>query len=53
MRLSAVVIVAVAAAAFLGGCAYPEPYPVYANGPYGPPVVTQRTEYGVVESIQL
>jgi outer membrane lipoprotein SlyB len=32
-----------------GGCAYYEPYPQYAPRP----VVTQRTEYGVVESIQV
>jgi outer membrane lipoprotein SlyB len=38
----------VAIAALLGGCAYPEPYPVY-----GRPVVAQRTEYGVVEAIEM
>lgn len=39
----------VAFAALAGGCAYYEPYPVYEQRP----VVTQRTEYGVVESIQM
>ena len=38
----------VAIVALLGGCAYPEPYPVY-----GRPVVAQRTEYGVVEAIEM
>jgi outer membrane lipoprotein SlyB len=33
----------------LGGCAYPEPYPVYETRP----VAAQRTEYGVVESIDM
>ena len=42
-------IVLLACAAFLGGCAYPEPYPVYRSAP----VVQQRTEYGVVESIEM
>ena len=41
--------VLLAAAAILGGCAYPEPYPVYSTAP----VVTQRTDYGVVESIEM
>jgi outer membrane lipoprotein SlyB len=41
-------MVVVASAALLGGCAYPEPYPVYDR-----PVVAQRTEYGVVEAIDL
>jgi outer membrane lipoprotein SlyB len=40
-------ILLVASATLFGGCAYPEPYPVY-----GAPVA-QRTEYGVVESIEL
>jgi outer membrane lipoprotein SlyB len=47
VRSSAVILMAGAAA--LGGCAYPEPYPVYSTAP----VVQQRTEYGVVESIEL
>jgi outer membrane lipoprotein SlyB len=41
--------VVLAGAALLGGCAYPEPYPVYG----GRPVVAQRTEYGVVEAIDM
>jgi outer membrane lipoprotein SlyB len=44
-------LVLIAGAAVLGGCAYPEPYPVYSTAPA--PVVAQRTEYGVVESIEL
>jgi outer membrane lipoprotein SlyB len=44
-------LVLLAGAAVLGGCAYPEPYPVYTTAPA--PVVAQRTEYGVVESIEL
>jgi hypothetical protein len=44
-------MILMASAAILGGCAYPEPYPVYSTAP-PPPVVTQRTEYGVVESIE-
>jgi outer membrane lipoprotein SlyB len=38
-----------AAAALLGGCAYPQPYAVYPDRP----VVAQRTEYGVVERMDL
>jgi outer membrane lipoprotein SlyB len=49
VRNSALVLIA--GAAVLGGCAYPEPYPVYSTAPA--PVVAQRTEYGVVESIEL
>lgn len=42
--------IALAGAALLvGGCATYEPYPVYQEAP----VVSQRTEYGVVESIQV
>ena len=41
----------VAGAALLGGCAYPEPYPVYSPAPA--PVAVPHTEYGVVESIEL
>src|SRR5579884_2785309 len=37
------------ATALLGACAYPEPYPVYRERP----VVAQRTEYGVVEAIEM
>jgi outer membrane lipoprotein SlyB len=48
MKFRVVGIMVVAFAALLGGCAYPEPYPVYRQ-----PVVTQRTEYGVVEAIQM
>lgn len=36
-------------AMLVGGCATYEPYPVYREAP----VVSQRTEYGVVESIQV
>lgn len=36
-------MILMASAAILGGCAYPEPYPVYSTAP-PPPVVTQRTE---------
>lgn len=49
MKLRAVGIVVLASAALLGGCAYPEPYPVYG----GRPVVAQRAEYGVVESLEM
>jgi outer membrane lipoprotein SlyB len=42
-------IVILASAALLGGCAYPEPYAVYE----GRPVVAQRTDYGVVERIEM
>jgi outer membrane lipoprotein SlyB len=48
MTLRAVGVVVLASAALLGGCAYPEPYAVYER-----PVVAQRTEYGVVEAIDL
>ena len=48
MKVRAVGVLIVAFAALLGGCAYPEPYPVY-----GRPVVVQRTEYGVVEAIEM
>ena len=48
MSFTRAFLVVVAAAARLGGCAYPEPYPVY-----GAPVVAQRTEYGVVERIEM
>jgi outer membrane lipoprotein SlyB len=41
-------MIVLASAALLGGCAYPAPYPVY-----GPPAVAQRTEYGVVEAIDM
>src|SRR6476660_2788478 len=47
VRTSAMIVMA--SAAILGGCAYPEPYPVYSQAP----AVTQRTEYGVVESIEM
>ena len=49
MKLRFIGILALAVAALLGGCAYPEPYPVYE----GRPVVAQRSEYGVVESIEM
>jgi outer membrane lipoprotein SlyB len=48
MTLRAVGVIVLASAALLGGCAYPEPYAVYER-----PVVAQRTEYGVVEAIDL
>ncbi|HSU44469.1 MAG TPA: glycine zipper 2TM domain-containing protein [Casimicrobiaceae bacterium] len=48
MTLRAVGLFVLASAALLGGCAYPEPYTVYER-----PVVAQRTEYGVVEAIDL
>jgi outer membrane lipoprotein SlyB len=49
MNVRASAIILVTSAAILGGCAYPEPYPVYNPAP----VVAQRTEYGVVESIEM
>jgi outer membrane lipoprotein SlyB len=49
MMFRSVAVVLVASAAVLGGCAYPEPYPVYE----GRPVVAQRTEYGVVEAMEM
>lgn len=49
MNYRAIGILAVASAAVLGGCAYPEPYPVYETRP----VVRQRTESGVVESLEM
>jgi len=53
MRSSAIILLA--GAALVGGCASPEPYPVYSNAPVynTAPPVQQRTEYGVVESIEL
>lgn len=49
MKLRTVGIALLASGALLGGCAYPEPYPVYETRP----VVTQRTEFGVVERIEM
>jgi outer membrane lipoprotein SlyB len=49
MSVKTLGVVVLAGAAILGGCAYPEPYPVYSTAP----VVTQRTDYGVVESIEM
>ena len=49
MKLRAVGLVVLTSAALLGGCAYYEPYPVYRERP----VVAQRTEYGVVEAIDM
>jgi outer membrane lipoprotein SlyB len=46
-RSAAIVLIGCAAA--LGGCAYPEPYPVYEARP----VVAPRVDYGVVESIEM
>jgi outer membrane lipoprotein SlyB len=48
MRSGLIGVFLVATAALLGACAYPAPYPVY-----GQPVVAQRTEYGVVERIEM
>jgi len=49
MNVRVVGIFFLAVAALLGACAYPEPYPVYE----GRPVVAQRSEYGVVEAIEM
>ena len=49
MKVRSAALILVASGALLGGCAYPEPYPVYDARP----VVEQRTEYGVVESIEM
>jgi outer membrane lipoprotein SlyB len=49
VKVRAAAIALIATGALLGGCAYPEPYPVYDSRP----VVAQRTEYGVVESMEL
>jgi outer membrane lipoprotein SlyB len=43
------IVVVLASATILGGCAYPEPYAVYEERP----VVAQRAEYGVVERIEM
>ena len=47
LRIGAVALVA--ASVLAGGCAYRERYPVYDQRP----VVTHRTEYGVVDSIEM
>jgi outer membrane lipoprotein SlyB len=49
MKLRVTGIIVLACAAVLGGCAYPEPYAVYDERP----VVAQRSEYGVVERIEM
>jgi len=49
MKIRWASLVLIAGAAALGGCAYPEPYPVYQARP----VVAQRVDYGVVESIEM
>jgi len=49
MNVRFVALGLMATGALLGGCAYPEPYPVYDTRP----VVAQRTEYGVVEAIEM
>lgn len=49
MKLRAAGLAVLASTAFVGGCAYYEPYPVYHERP----VVAQRTEYGVVEAIDM
>jgi len=53
IRSSAIALLA--GAAVLGGCAYPEPYPVYSTAPVynAAPLVQERTEYGVVEAMEL
>ena len=48
MKARFAAMILIASGALLGGCAYPEPYPVYDGRP-----VAQRTEYGVVESMEL
>jgi outer membrane lipoprotein SlyB len=48
MKLPAIAVALLAAAAILGGCAYPGPYATY-----DPPPHAQRIEYGVVEHIDL
>jgi outer membrane lipoprotein SlyB len=48
MKISATVVALIAAAGIAGGCAYAEPYA--ANDP---PRVERRTEYGVIERIEL
>ena len=48
MKVTVLGMVVLVSAALLGGCAYPEPYPVYAR-----PVVAERVEYGVVEAIDM
>lgn len=48
MRYWGVALVA-AATALIGGCTTYQPYPVYHEAP----VVSERTEHGVVESIQM
>jgi outer membrane lipoprotein SlyB len=48
MKVRSAAIVLMTCGALVGGCAYPEPYPVYEGRP-----VAQRTEYGVVESMEL
>ena len=49
MNLRIAGIALVGLVSLVGGCAYPERYPVYDARP----VITHRTEYGVVESIQM
>jgi outer membrane lipoprotein SlyB len=48
---SRTMVVLAASGLLLGGCAAPQPYPVYGGAP--PPGYAQRTEYGVIESIDL
>jgi len=47
MKVRSAAIAFLTSVVLLGGCAYPAPYAVYE------PPVAQRTEYGVVESMEL
>jgi outer membrane lipoprotein SlyB len=47
MKLRSAAIAFLTSLVLLGGCAYPQPYAVYE------PPVAQRTEYGVVEAMEL
>ena len=49
MKVRAAGLAVLASAALLGGCAYPQPYPVYDTRP----AVAQRSEFGVVERIEM
>ena len=49
MKVRAAGLAVLASAALLGGCAYPQPYPVYETRP----AVAQRSEFGVVERIEM
>ena len=47
MKVRSAAIAFLTSVVLLGGCAYPEPYAVYERP------VAQRTEYGVVEAMEL